>query len=56
MAAPSPSDIEHPVGVTGAILSLRVAKNLARRDLELGIVTLCVGGDQALAAHFRRVS
>ena len=46
----------HPVGATGAILSLRVAKDLVRRDLELGIVTMCIGGGQALAALFRRVS
>jgi acetyl-CoA C-acetyltransferase len=45
----------HPVGATGAILSLRVARDLARRDLELGVVTLCIGGGQALAALFRRV-
>ncbi|WP_324276760.1 hypothetical protein [Blastococcus brunescens] len=46
----------HPVGATGAILSLRVAKDLARRDLELGVVTMCIGGGQALAALFKRVS
>lgn len=46
----------HPVGATGAILSLRVAKDLARRDLELGVVTMCIGGGQALAALFRRIS
>ena len=45
----------HPVGATGAILSLRVAKDLVRRDLELGIVTMCIGGGQAMAALFRRV-
>ena len=44
----------HPVGATGAILSLRVAEDLVRRDLELGIVTMCIGGGQALAALFRR--
>lgn len=44
----------HPVGATGAILSLRLAKDLVRRDLELGIVTMCIGGGQALAALFRR--
>ncbi|AEF40929.1 Acetyl-CoA acetyltransferase [Hoyosella subflava DQS3-9A1] len=44
----------HPVGATGAILSLRVAKDLVRRDLELGIVTMCIGGGQALAALLRR--
>jgi acetyl-CoA C-acetyltransferase len=45
----------HPVGATGAILTLRVAQDLVRRDLELGIVTMCIGGGQALAALIRRV-
>lgn len=45
----------HPVGATGAILSLRVAKDVVRRDLELGVVTMCIGGGQALAALFRRI-
>ena len=45
----------HPVGATGANLTLRVAKDLVRRDLELGVVTMCIGGGQALAALFRRV-
>lgn len=45
----------HPVGATGAILTLRVVKDLLRRDLELGVVTMCIGGGQALAALFRRV-
>lgn len=45
----------HPVGATGAILSLRVARDLVCRDLELGIVTMCIGGGQALAALFRRI-
>ncbi|GAA2848891.1 thiolase family protein [Pseudonocardia halophobica] len=45
----------HPVGATGAILSVRVAKHLVRTDGELGIVTMCIGGGQALAALFRRV-
>ncbi|MDO5627781.1 MAG: thiolase family protein [Mobilicoccus sp.] len=45
----------HPVGATGAILTVRLAKHLARHDLETGIVTMCIGGGQALAALFRRV-
>jgi acetyl-CoA C-acetyltransferase len=44
----------HPVGATGAILTLRVAKHLVRTDGELGVVTMCIGGGQALAALFRR--
>lgn len=45
----------HPVGATGSILTLRLAKDMVRRDLELGIVTMCIGGGQALAALFRRI-
>lgn len=45
----------HPVGATGAILSLRLAKHMVRNDLEQGVVTMCIGGGQALAALFRRV-
>jgi acetyl-CoA C-acetyltransferase len=45
----------HPVGATGAILSLRVVKHLRRTGGELGIVTMCIGGGQALAALFRRL-
>lgn len=45
----------HPVGATGATLSMRVAQDLVRRDLELGVVTMCIGGGQALAALFRRL-
>jgi acetyl-CoA C-acetyltransferase len=45
----------HPVGATGANLTVRVAKHLHRTDGELGIVTMCIGGGQALAALFRRI-
>lgn len=44
----------HPVGATGAILSLRVSKALVRHDHELGIVSMCIGGGQAMAAMFKR--
>jgi acetyl-CoA C-acetyltransferase len=46
----------HPVGATGANLTLRVAKHLRRTDGEWGVVTMCIGGGQALAALFRRVA
>lgn len=36
--------LRHPVGATGAILTLRVAKHLARTGGELGVVTMCIGG------------
>jgi acetyl-CoA C-acetyltransferase len=46
----------HPVGATGAILTLRVARHLQRTGGEWGIVTMCIGGGQALAGLFRRVA
>lgn len=44
----------HPVGATGAILTVRAALDLRRRDLEYAVVTMCIGGGQALAALLRR--
>jgi acetyl-CoA C-acetyltransferase len=44
----------HPVGATGAILTVRAAMDLHRRDLEYAVVTMCIGGGQALAALLRR--
>ncbi|MFG6503976.1 thiolase family protein [Microbacterium sp. P05] len=44
----------HPVGATGAILAVRAALDLHRRDLEYAVVTMCIGGGQALAALLRR--
>jgi len=44
----------HPVGATGAILTVRAALDLQRRNLEYAVVTMCIGGGQALAALIRR--
>jgi acetyl-CoA C-acetyltransferase len=46
----------HPVGATGTILTLRAARHLVRHDRELAVVTMCIGGGQALAALLRRVA
>ena len=44
----------HPVGATGAILTVRAALTLQRTGGELAIVTMCIGGGQALAALLKR--
>lgn len=44
----------HPVGATGAILTVRAALDLQRRDLNTAVVTMCIGGGQAMAALIRR--
>ncbi len=43
----------HPVGATGAILTLRTLYNLRRTNTEFGMVTMCIGGGQGVAAVFR---
>ena len=43
----------HPVGATGAILTLKLLYDLKRRGGELGMVTMCIGGGQALAAVYQ---
>lgn len=44
----------HPVGATGAILTLRTAMSLQRNTLDYGVISMCIGGGQALAALVRR--
>ncbi|MDJ1114354.1 thiolase family protein [Microbacterium dauci] len=44
----------HPVGATGTILTVRAALTLQRTGGEFGVVTMCIGGGQALAALLRR--
>ena len=43
----------HPVGATGAILTVKLAYELKRRKAEWGIVTMCIGGGQGIATLFR---
>lgn len=44
----------HPVGATGAILTVRAALTLQRTGGEYAVVTMCIGGGQALAALIKR--
>lgn len=46
----------HPVGATGAIMTVRLMEELALRDGELGLVTMCVGGGQGCATVFQRLN
>lgn len=45
----------HPVGATGAMLIGTVLDELERRDLERGLVSLCVGGGMGIATIIERV-
>ncbi len=44
----------HPVGCSGARLALTLLKEMARRELTLGLATLCIGGGQGAALLLER--
>ena len=46
----------HPVGATGAILTVKTMHELDRRHAEYGMVTMCIGGGQGIAALFRNAA
>jgi len=45
----------HPLGATGAVMTVKLMEEMALRDQELGLVTMCVGGGQGVATIFERV-
>jgi len=45
----------HPVGATGAILVVKLMHALARTEGRYGVVSMCIGGGQGMAAVFERV-
>ncbi len=44
----------HPLGATGAILTVKALYELARIGGRYGLVTMCIGGGQGIAAIFER--
>jgi acetyl-CoA C-acetyltransferase len=46
----------HPVGATGAILTVKLMYEMERRGARYGLVTLCIGGGQGIASIFERVA
>jgi len=45
----------HPVGATGAILTVKLMYELERQKGRYGLVSLCIGGGQGIATVFERV-
>jgi acetyl-CoA C-acetyltransferase len=39
----------HPIAATGAVITTKILHDMERRDLDLGLVTLCIGGGQGIA-------
>ena len=46
----------HPVGATGAIMTVKLMNEMAHRDQQFGLVTMCVGGGQGVSTIFERLS
>ena len=46
----------HPVGATGAIMTVKLMEELTRRDGQYGLVTMCVGGGQGVSTIFERLN
>jgi acetyl-CoA acyltransferase len=45
----------HPLGCTGAKLSIQLLNEMQRRNQKYGMVTACVGGGQGIAGIFERL-
>ena len=45
----------HPLGCTGAKLSIQLLNEMKRRDQKYGMVTACVGGGQGITGIFERL-
>jgi acetyl-CoA acyltransferase len=46
----------HPLGCTGAKLTATILREMHRRNLRYGMVTMCVGGGQGAAGIFERMN
>jgi acetyl-CoA acyltransferase len=44
----------HPLGCTGAKLTTQLLHEMQRRDLQYGVVTMCIGGGMGAAGVFQR--
>lgn len=45
----------HPIGATGAVISVKLLYEMKRRNVRYGIASLCIGGGQGLSVLFERV-
>ena len=46
----------HPLGCTGAKLTVQIMHEMLRNDLQLGMVTMCIGGGMGAAGIFERLN
>jgi acetyl-CoA C-acetyltransferase len=46
----------HPIGATGARITVTLLHEMVKRDVELGLATLCVSGGMGMAVLYERVA
>ena len=46
----------HPLGCTGAKLTVQIMHEMVRKGHELGMVTMCIGGSMGAAGIFERLN
>jgi acetyl-CoA acyltransferase len=46
----------HPLGCTGAKLTVQIINEMKRRDVQFGLVTMCIGGGMGAASIFERLN
>jgi acetyl-CoA C-acetyltransferase len=44
----------HPIAATGAVITTKILYEMERKDQDLGLVTLCIGGGQGIAMLIER--
>jgi acetyl-CoA C-acetyltransferase len=44
----------HPIAATGAVITAKILHEMERRDHDIGLVTLCIGGGQGIAMLLAR--
>ena len=44
----------HPIGATGAIITIKLVNEMVRENIRYGLASLCIGGGQGLAVLFER--
>jgi acetyl-CoA C-acetyltransferase len=45
----------HPVGATGAVLSIKIMNEMKRRNAEIGLISMCVGGGQGMSMMVKNI-
>ena len=45
----------HPIGATGAVISVKLIHQMKRKNIRYGLATLCIGGGQGMSVLFENM-